>query len=162
MGNGIFQWTFFPSKVIVFTKPPSFSLKMDLDNLEFGVSDFFFFLLFFFCSGRDPFWCSHAPLNRAKPGYNYFLWDESSLIWKRLLKLKSQKTTNPRQGYFYKWCILPRGSLLKFQLYMCVCMCVYRYIYMYIFFTYICSHIYAYVHINTYIVLYICMYIYNL
>ena len=123
MGNGIFQWTFLPSKVIVFTKPPSFSLKMDLDNLEFGVSDFFF-LIFFFCSGRDPFWCSHAPLNRDKPGYNYFLWDESSLIWKKLLKLKSQKTTNPRQGYFYKWCILPTGRLLKFQLYMCVYVCV--------------------------------------
>lgn len=53
--NGIFQWIFFPSKVIAFTKPPSFSLKMDLDNLEFGVSGFFFSLFnFLFLFRKRP------------------------------------------------------------------------------------------------------------
>lgn len=63
----------------LYQKPPSFSLKMDFDNLGFSVSGFYFlFSIFLFCSGRDSFWCSHAPLSRAKPGYNLF-----PLRWKQ-------------------------------------------------------------------------------
>lgn len=85
-------------------RPRAFLLEIDLDNLESSMSSciFFFFSIFFFCPGRDPFCCSHAPLNRAKPGYNYFLRDESSLIWKKQWKLLSRKPPNPKREYFYQ------------------------------------------------------------
>lgn len=122
-------------------RPRAFLLEIDLDNLESSMSSciFFFFSIFFFCPGRDPFCCSHAPLNRAKPGYNYFLWDESSLIWKKLWKSLSRKPPNPKREYFYQWCTLPRGRSLKFQIRVCVNVCTHK-----------CSHISACVYINTY------------
>lgn len=139
---------FFLLKVIVFIKSHQ-AFHWKWISIIWGlVCQAFIFYFQFSYSVQEETHSGVVMPHWAEPNLDiiYFLWDESSLIWKELLKLKSQKTTNPRHGYFYQWCILPKGRSLKFQFY------IYEYIYTHIhMFTHICMCAYKYLQSFMYI-----------